>query len=185
MKIVPLAVAAITCLSLAACREPNAPILAAAPEAAPSPMEPQAAPAPAPQGGSGDAVSELDAQKPQAASTCNLESTNNILFAGDVAPAKSGQILRGWLGHDAPATPATPRVLLRDAAGGSVAAVDIALAQQRDDVVQSNGGREDLRHSGFEVAIPAVGPGVYALVLRYTVDGQAYSCDNGRRIRID
>ncbi|MDA5337633.1 hypothetical protein LRM36_04305 [Stenotrophomonas maltophilia] len=183
MKVVPLVAAAITCLSLTACREPNAPIPAAAREAAPSPTEPEAAPAS--QGGSGAAVSELDAQKPRAAGTCNLESSNNILFASDVAPAKSGQTLRGWLGHDAAATPAEPRILLRNTAGASVAAVDIALAQQRDDVVQSNGGREDLRHSGFEVAIPALEPGIYAMVLRYTVDGEAYSCDNGRRIQID
>jgi len=120
-----------------------------------------------------------------AASTCNLESSNNVLFAGEPIPAKSGDMLRGWLGHDVGTAPSSPRLLLRDAAGASVAAVDITLALQRDDVVQSNQNREDLRHSGFEAAVPAVAPGAYALVLRYTAGGEAYVCDNGRRIRID
>lgn len=178
MKFLPLTTAVATCIALVACREPNAPEPAPASVAA-EPAQPQQMTTP------NASTAQLDAQQPVAASICNVESINNGLFSGDVAAVRTGDMLRGWLGHDNPATLTQPRVLFRDSVGAAAAAADIALTIQRDDVVDSNSGREDLRKSGFEVLIPPLGPGTYALVLRYAVNGQAFVCDNGRRIRID
>ena len=185
MTFTKIAMIAAASLCLAACKEPNAPVAPVAPETAPA-AAPAAAASPAPSAAAdGSALAVLDAEKPQAAVTCNLESANDQLFTADAMPLKPGGALRGWLGHDTPAALGAPRILLRDPQGASVAAVTIQPADPRDDVAAANGGREDLRMSGFTAVLPELPAGTYALVLRYRVGEQAFVCDNGRRIRID
>lgn len=183
---IALMVAASLCLT--ACKEPNAPVVApVVPEASPAPASSPAAVASpvAPTVADSAALAALDAEKPQAAITCNLESGNDQLFTAAAMPLKAGDSLRGWLGHDTPSALDAPRILVRDAQGASVAAVTIVPADPRDDVAAANGGREDLRMSGFKAVLPQLPAGTFALVLRYRVAEQAFVCDNGRRIRID
>jgi hypothetical protein len=173
-------------MGLAGCQEPNAPVTAATSSPTPASAEPAASPKPAADVAVvGADLASLDAEKPQAAVICNLESANNVLFSAGPMVLKPGDTVRGWLGHDVPATLEMPVILVRDAHGTSVAAVGIERTEQRDDVVAANGGREDLRVSGFVVAVPELQAGTYALVLRYRVGEQAFVCDNGRQIRID
>jgi len=178
MKTTQIVLAIASLLMMSACKEPNAPLVA----------EPAPAPAVAPvatQRVDEDVLAELDAETVGGAVTCNLESSNNVLFSSGALQAASGDTLRGWLGHDASGVPEVPRLLFRSVDGASVAVTDIVLSHERDDVVSSNGGREELRNSGFEAAIPTLAPGTYAMVLRYRVNGHPYACDNGRAIRID
>ncbi len=164
---------------LAACREPNLPA-AKQPTAPPQSEQPTIA---ALTTRVDDArLAALDVGGAGVQTTCNIEGGGGASFASGVLSLGKGEPVWGWLGHATAGPVRDPMLLLLNGDGAPVAGVRIELVGQRDDVVAANGGREDLRTSGFTTAVPDLAAGTYALVLLYQVDGSTYRCDNGRKI---
>lgn len=174
-----IVILSLACALLAACQEPN---LHAAKETTPAP-QPEQAPVPALTAQVDDArLAALDVTAASVQTTCNIEGAGAGSFAGGVLSLGKGEPVWGWLGHAVAAKVHEPMLLALNGDGAPVAGVRIDLAVQRDDVVVANGGREDLRTSGFTTAVPDLPAGTYALVLLYQIDDSNYRCDNGRKI---
>jgi hypothetical protein len=116
--------------------------------------------------------------------SCNIESIDGMMFAADPLPVTGSPVVRGWLGDEGGRAIASPALVLVDDAGAEATRYAIVLGIARGDVAAAFPRIQGLGNSGFEFTMPSLPSvkGTYRMHLEYSVAGQMWACDNGRRI---
>ena len=119
---------------------------------------------------------------------CNIERLDGALFDAEIRQVSgAGFELSGWVvDQGKKSVPAGANIWLEKKGDSRIWAVPLALAIDRADVMQNQGGTPAYLRSGFLVKINAssLPAGEYHLLIQYPDDGHTFVCDNGRHLRV-